>query len=91
MNGLIIGSVLSLLRAHGYTVKWLAAGVMTHGVFELTGLFLAGAVGLKLVLLPAEQLTRYKKELRLIIMVVLVPIFLAAAYVEAYITPAFLK
>ncbi len=91
LNGLIIGSVLNLLRAHGYAVKWLAAGIMTHGVFELTGLFLAGALGMKLVLLPSEQLARYKKELRLVITAVLIPIFLAAAFVEAYITPAVLK
>lgn len=91
LNGLIIGSILNLLRVNGYAFKWLAAGIMTHGVFELTGLFLAGALGLKLVLLPAEQLTRYKKELRLMITVVLIPIFLAAAYVEAFITPAVLK
>lgn len=91
LNGLIIGSVLNLLRAHGYAVKWLAAGVMTHGVFELTGLFLAGALGMKLVLLPPEQLACYKKELRLVVAAVLIPIFLAAAFVEAYITPAVLK
>lgn len=91
LNGLIIGSVLNLLRAHGYAVKWLAAGIMTHGVFELTGLFLAGALGMKLVLLPSEQLARYKKELRLVITAVLIPIFLAAAFVESYITPAVLK
>lgn len=91
LNGLIIGSVLNLLRAHGYAVKWLAAGIMTHGVFELTGLFLAGALGMKLVLLPPEQLARCKKELRLVVAAVLIPIFLAAAFVEAYITPAVLK
>lgn len=91
LNGLIIGSVLNLLRAHGYAVKWLAAGIMTHGVFELTGLFLAGALGMKLVLLPPEQLARYKRELRLVVAAVLIPIFLAAAFVEAYITPAVLK
>ncbi|MFX4262549.1 stage II sporulation protein M [Pelotomaculum propionicicum] len=91
LNGLIIGSVLNMLRMHGYGVKWLAAGIMTHGVFELTGLFLAGALGLKLVLLPAEQLERYKKELCLVITAVLIPIFLAAAYVEAFITPAVLR
>ncbi|MDD2553237.1 MAG: stage II sporulation protein M [Desulfotomaculaceae bacterium] len=91
LNGLIIGSILNLLRMNGYAVKWLAAGIMTHGVFELTGLFLAGALGLKLVLLPAEQMTQYKKGLRLVITAVLIPIFLVAAYVEAFITPAVLK
>lgn len=91
LNGLIIGAVLNLLRSHGYAVKWLAAGIMTHGVFELTGLFLAGALGIKLMLLPAEQLSRYKKELRLTIIAVLIPIFLAAACVEAYITPVVIK
>ena len=91
VNGLLIGAVLNLLRAQGYAVKWLAAGIMTHGVFELTGLFLAGALGLRLVLLPAEHLAGYKKELRLVIASVLIPLFLAAACVEAYITPAVIK
>lgn len=91
LNGLIIGSVLNMLRLHGYEVKWLVAGIITHGVFEFTGLFLAGALGLKLVLLSAEQLKRYKKELCLVITAVLIPVFLAAAYVEAFITPVIIN
>ncbi len=90
LNGLIIGSVLSLLAANGHPIAWLVIGVMPHGLFEFTGVFLGSAFGLKLLLLQEKQFAEQKQKIYHLFFKTLIPIFLTAAFIEAFITPIFL-
>lgn len=90
LNGLLIGSVLSLLYTGGTPLKYLAAGVLAHGVLEFTALFWGAACGLKLLLLSEDNFEHLRKKVLLWCCGLAGPALLAAAVLEAYVTPQLL-
>jgi uncharacterized membrane protein SpoIIM required for sporulation len=58
-------------------------GIMTHGIFEFTAVFLGIAYGVQLMLLPESQHRKIKMKLLYII----APLLIAAAFIEFYVTP----
>lgn len=46
-NGLVLGLV-SAMAAQQFSPEMLAAGILPHGIIELPGMFLAGAMGLRI-------------------------------------------
>lgn len=87
LNALIIGSVLKALYAGGHEALWLAGGVLTHGIFEFTAIFLGAAYGLKILLASDEQLSQISRQVYLLGLKYLLPLLVVAAIVEAFITP----
>lgn len=94
LNGGMIGALAALYQQIGGNyIFW--AYIWPHGVIELTAIFIAGAAGLSLAyhfFVPGE-LTRYqsfKKEGKVTIKLVfgVIPMFIVAAIIEGYITPA---
>ncbi|KUG20712.1 MAG: stage II sporulation protein M [Methanomicrobiaceae archaeon] len=95
-NGILIGAVLELVRQQ-QGLFFVAAAILPHGIFEIPGFLIAGALGLHLgraLLLElqgledaadtARRLGRYFVRL-------VVPLLLVAAGTEAFITPALLN
>jgi len=80
VNGLMIGALLQGIEASGM-YKFL--GVMTHGVFEFTALFLGVAYGIQLLLLPERKHAAIIRK----IFYVIFPLLVVAAAVEVYVTP----
>ncbi len=47
-NGVVLGVVSSLFETGGHGLaKFIAVGILPHGIFELLGFFLAGALGIR--------------------------------------------
>lgn len=96
LNAVILGGLGAYYVANGYPLGLYLAGLLPHGVFELPALILSFSGGLYL----CGQLTRRlrKREtampllqsgacLSMVYMVLIAPLLLAAAYLEAYVTP----
>jgi len=89
-NGVAIGGVAGYLTERGYSETFYSF-VVTHGAFELTGIVLAGAAGLRLgyaLLAPGRQtrlqsLTQAARESMVIVYGVTVMLLIAAA-IEAF-------
>ncbi len=96
VNGLLIGSIMELVRQQE-GVLFVVAAVAPHGVFEIPSFILAGALGLLLgqallaewrgdgdAAATAAHLARYFVRFA-------VPLLAVAAITEAFITPALLS
>lgn len=97
LNGYILGIAAALQQAMGNAVPAvIILGILPHGVFELSAVFICAALGLKLgyhcIAFPLPQKTRLQsfrhiwKEIVSIIPLI-VTLLLCAAIVEIYITP----
>ena len=100
VNAWLIAYVLTSASAHGYDpLALLAAGILPHGVFELTGVWLASIAALRLgAVVTGRQpgmtlgeswllaLTDYVK----VLVFVAVPMLIAASVIEIHVTPALL-
>ncbi len=96
LNGYLLGAVAALFKAEGSPVLlMLVAGILPHGLFELSALFLCGAFGLKLgyhcLAAPLPEMTRrqsfrhiWKEIVSLIPLIV--TLLLAAALIEIFVT-----
>lgn len=91
LNGLIIGSVLTMWHQTDLSLTMIIVGIMPHGLFEFTAVFLGSAYGLKLLLTKDSLLTKYNNLIKNKTIRILVPLLLVAACVEAYITPVFMS
>lgn len=100
-NVVLVGGVIGAASLIGYSpLLTFAVGVLPHGIFELTGVFLATAamlrVGAQLVTPQAEKslgetlLLSLADWFRVFIGIVL-PLLAIAAIVEVYITPSLIK
>ncbi|MGB8957186.1 MAG: stage II sporulation protein M [Tumebacillaceae bacterium] len=97
MNGMMIGVVFGVIGAHAGVSYWKTVmfGLLPHGIFELTAIFIAAAFGLKLgrvLIVPLKEKTRLQsfgyvwREIARAGVVVLV-LLVVAASVEGTITP----
>jgi stage II sporulation protein M len=91
MNGLIIGSVLTMWYLTDMSLAVIFAGVMPHGIFEFTAVFLGSAYGLKLLLTKESVLNKYKSLIKNKVIKILLPMLFLAACMEVYITPMFMS
>jgi uncharacterized membrane protein SpoIIM required for sporulation len=100
-NVALVGGVLGAARLVGYS-PWVAfaAGILPHGIFELTAIFLATAAMLKLgAQLVTPQPDRSLGEIVLVSLAdwlrvfvgIVVPFLAVAALIEIYLTPLLIK
>ena len=96
-NGFILG-VVSKFIIEKMSLAYLLAGILPHGIFELTAFLLSAASGLRIgttVLLRVfgrkVSVTREFSDGPKFYILVLVPLLLGAAFIEAYITPIVLS
>jgi stage II sporulation protein M len=91
MNGVIIGSILMACYLLDMSLALILVGIMPHGIFEFTGVFLGASYGLKLLFAKEEEINKYNIEVKNKVIKILVPLLFVSAFVEAYITPVFMN
>jgi len=87
LNGFAIGSILMALGTFGYPVKELAAGIIPHGIPEFVGILIGASLGFRLLFVNENKLERFKKYVKIKCIIVVLPILLVVASIEAYVTP----
>lgn len=96
-NGVLLGVLGGLLHASGQSMLFYAAGILPHGIFELTALVLSIACGVTLCRNMCRLALSDPKRRRLLplledllrVLVLLVaPMTVAAALIECCVTPA---
>ena len=95
INGMVIGFLLFVMREQGADVAdVLLYGILPHGILELPAIVIACAYGLKLGVLAMRRLAGrdggelgYTLRLTLPLILFLAAVLLAAALVEATVTP----
>lgn len=99
INAMMFGGFASYYVQLGLPLWYYGAGTLPHGIFELPALFLAMAGGLYLCRTLVRYVRRNEKGLvgpvvlnllRLLVMHI-TPLLLAAAAVEAYVTPRIME
>ena len=91
-NGLIIGSVVELVRENQGTA-FIIAALLPHGIFEIPSFLISGALGFTLARAIWDEwkgtgdAAATAAHLGKIFVLVVVPLVLLAAFVEAFITP----
>jgi stage II sporulation protein M len=95
VNGFLVGFVLKAFLYKGYNLPQFLAVIMGHGVLELPALFIAAAVGMRIglaFLLPkggrVNAVSGSIKAAAVIYLAVVLPLLLAAAFIEAYVSSA---
>lgn len=95
-NALLLGVFAAIYQQQGLGLGVYLLGILPHGIFELTGLILACAMGLLLCRTGTDRLLRSKEALPLwprlldclrAFLLLVAPLLLLAALVEAYVTP----
>ena len=99
-NGVLLGVLGGLLHASGQSMLFYAAGILPHGIFELTALVLSIACGVTLCRNMCRLVTSSPKRIPMVevlgdllrVLVLLVaPLTVAAAFVECYVTPVIMS
>jgi stage II sporulation protein M len=92
LNGIVIGAIMELVHKQ-HSAAFVAAAILPHGIFEIPGFIMAGALG---VVLAQSLVSEYygagdaAAETRLLarrFVLVVLPLIAVAAFVEAFITP----
>jgi stage II sporulation protein M len=92
LNGIVIGAILELVHEQ-HSAAFVAAAILPHGVFEIPGFIIAGALG---IMLSQSLVNEYygtgdaAAQARLLarnFALLVIPLILVAAVVEAFITP----
>ena len=95
-NGLLLGVMFGLYQANGMSLLTLIAGLLPHGVFELPALVFSIACGVRLcrnmclLVTGSPQRTPFQalaEDLLRVLVLVIAPLTVAAAFVECYVTP----
>ena len=99
-NAYLIGVMGAYYRINALSIPAFLAGILPHGVFELTALALGAAIGFTICLTLVKKIlhtpgTPPMRELvsdglRTLLLVVL-PLLVCAAVVEAYLTPQIME
>lgn len=95
-NGLIIGSVLEMVRQE-HSLMYVAAAIVPHGLFEIPAFLISGALGLMLARAlwseweKGEDAAARAQVLGRTFVLAVVPLVAIAAGVEAFITPEILR
>jgi Uncharacterized membrane protein len=103
-NAAVIGAVLSLYSLKGSNVAAvLAAGVLPHGIFEITAVVLSMSMGIYLCYTICSLITGTNKGNKKAVMkktvadivrtflCIVIPLLIAAALIETYVTPLILN
>ena len=100
INGFILGITGAMYQSYGQTLAlWLSA-LLPHGIFEIPALILSIACGVYLCVQISKLILRYPNRAPMLevfcnvlrVMLLLVaPLTIAAAFVEAYITPVIMS
>ncbi len=93
INGWIIGLIAGAV-VHEQSLAYLLAGLLPHGIFELPALFMGEALAFKIGIMVIRSLWKEQPglkisiahDLRLVAPIVI--LFLVAAVIETYVTPA---
>lgn len=96
-NAVLIGTVLGMYMNAGKNVaKVVTAGILPHGIFELTAVFLSFSMGMFLCINMTKRVTQketimplrkiFAESIRLFVLFI-IPLLLVAAGIESYITP----
>ena len=95
-NGLMLGVMFGIYQANGLSLLALLAGLMPHGIFELPALVFSIACGVRLcrnmclLVTGSPQKTPFQalaEDLLRVLVLVIAPLTVAAAFVECYVTP----
>lgn len=96
LNGFLIGAIMRVASSGmGAAVKLFLVGIVPHGIFELTALIFAMGIGItlchnisKAILRKEHQpIGRLIQSAVYLYVTVIVPMLIAAAFIETYITP----
>lgn len=96
-NGAVIGIMLAILHStDAGGIAELAVSILPHGIFEITALVLSIAFGLKLCSIvngavmykrSYNDIFQYIAEMARATVLVMLPLLIAAAVIETYVTP----
>ena len=95
-NGALLGLLGALVYSQGSSLLFFAAGILPHGVFELTALVLSIACGVTLCKHMCELVVSNQKRVPLpslledllrVLVLLVAPLTVAAAFIECYVTP----
>lgn len=95
-NGFLIGVVIAWYYTQGMSLPLLMAGLIPHGIFELPALVISIACGIHLCRYMTQRIAGRTDQplaeiaedvLRMVVLVV-APLVVAAAFTECYVTPA---
>lgn len=95
-NGILMGVLAGWSMEQGLGVDVYLAGILPHGIFELSALILSAACGVKLCLNMGRMifnapdripLTELLADLLRVLLLLVAPLTMVAAFVEAYVTP----
>lgn len=93
-NGFLVGFVIKLLLEKNLGLIFFIKGIILHSVFELPAIFISAAIGIRIGLsyLTRDNEKRVSKvsqrirEAAVIYLLVVIPLLLIAAFVEAFIS-----
>lgn len=95
VNGFLVGFVLKAFLDKGYSLPQFLAVILGHGVLELPALFIAAAIGMRIglaYLIPkggrVNAVSDSIKAAAAIYLAVVLPLLLAAAFIETYVSSA---
>ena len=95
-NGLMVGVMFGIYQANGMSLLTLLAGLLPHGIFELPALVFSIACGVRLcknmclLVTNSPQKAPFRilaEDLLRVLVLVIAPLTVAAAFVECYVTP----
>ncbi|MGD1004432.1 MAG: stage II sporulation protein M [Methanoregulaceae archaeon] len=96
LNGIVIGAIMELVhKQHSFT--FVAAAILPHGVFEIPGFVIAGALG---IMFSQSLVNEYygsgdasaeAQRLAHLFVLLVLPLITVAAIVEAFITPQIIQ
>ena len=95
-NGLLVGVLFGIYQANGMSLPALLAGLAPHGIFELPALIFSIACGIRLcrnmclLVTSSPQKAPFMalaEDLLRVLVLVIAPLTVAAAFVECYVTP----
>lgn len=95
-NGFLLGIMGGWYVAQGMSPALFLAGILPHGIFELSALVLSAACGVRLCLNMGRLVTSNPRRMPMtellcdllrVLLLVIAPLTVIAAFVEAYVTP----
>jgi stage II sporulation protein M len=96
LNGIVIGAIIQLVQQK-HSLAFVAAAILPHGIFEIPGFVLAGALGMLFSQALVNEyygtgdaaVTAAKLSRQFVLLVL--PLIAVAAVVEAFITPQIIQ
>lgn len=92
LNGIVIGAIMEIVHEQ-HSTAFVAAAILPHGIFEIPGFVIAGALGIMFAQSLVSEYygvgdaTTDARDLARRFLLLVVPLIAVAAVVEAFITP----